>query len=320
MAPTDRRRWAFRGSVLGLVLALLAACAPSEPPGAEPRRAGPADQASGSWAEQTHFLPVPEPGGATRLIYARICRPPGEQPRRLVVINHGKATQPSQRAAYRPPACDAEAVRWFLERGFAVILPVRRGYGPSAGTLAELYPTCAPSRDYATGALETARDIRAAIAYGTALPGVRPDGVVVVGQSAGGLGTVALSSLNPPQVAALVNMAGGDGGHLNQVRHAVCQPPALVRAAGQFGATARLPMLWVYTANDSFFGPDLAAAMHRAYVDAGGRAQLAQLPAWGTDGHALFFGRGGSAVWGPLVESFLGLAPRAMVGSVLARP
>lgn len=311
------RRRAAAWPLLGLLLALLAACTTPTP---APPRAGPADQAGGRWAEQTHFLPVTEAGGATRLIYARTCRPPGPQARRLVVINHGKAPQAALRAAYRPPACEAEAVRWFLERDFAVILPVRRGYGASGGVLAERYPACAPSRDYAVGALETARDIRAAIAYGTALPGVQPDGVVVVGQSAGGLGTIALSSLNPPKVAALVNMAGGDGGHLNQVPHAVCQPPALVRAAGQFGATARQPMLWIYTANDSFFGPELAASMHRAHVAAGGRAQLAQLPAWGTDGHALFFGRGGSAVWGPLVEGFLGLAPRAMVGSALARP
>jgi len=302
------------------VLAVLAACAPTEAPGPQQRRAGPADQAVGSWAEQTHWLPVAEAGGATKLIFARTCRPPGEQARRLVVINHGKAPQPAQRAAYRPPTCDAEAVRWFLERGFAVILPVRRGYGPSGGMLAERYPACAPSRDYATGALETARDIQAAIAYGTALPGIQPDGVVVVGQSAGGLGAIALSSLNVPKVAALVNMAGGDGGHLNQVPHAVCQPQALVRATGRFGATARLPMLWIYTANDSYFGPELAGLMHRAYVAAGGRAQMAQLQNWGTDGHALFFGRGGSAVWGPLVEGFLGLTPRAVATSALARP
>lgn len=307
-----------RGVAAFLLLALLSACA--EPPSPPVPRAGAADAPVGSYAEQTHWLPVVERGGAQRLITARLCRPPGTAPARLAVINHGKAPSRAQIVAYRAPSCEAEAVRWFLARGFAVLLPVRRGFGLSGGVMAEAYAVCSPVRDYAHGSLETARDIAAAIAYGTALPGIRPDGVVVVGQSAGGLGTVALSSLNPPQVTAMVNMAGGDGGHLNQVRHEVCEPRALVRAAGQFGATARLPMLWIYTANDSFFGTDLAAAMHRAYVDAGGRAQLVQLPAWGTDGHALFFGRGGSAVWGPLVESYLGLAPRAMVGSALARP
>jgi len=79
-------------------------------------------------------------------------------------------------------------------------------------------------------------------------------------------------------------------------------------------------MLWVYTANDSYFAPPLAEAMHRAYVEAGGVAELAQLQAWGTDGHLLFTSRGGSAVWGPLIEAFLGLAPRPAALSSLARP
>ena len=305
-----------------LLLAVLAGCAapgPGQIPVAE-RRAGPVDAPAGRWAQQYHWLPVAEAGGAARLILARTCRPQGERVVRLVVINHGKSPLSSEVAAYAPPSCEAEQVRWFLERGFAVVLPVRRGFGGSGGVMAERYPTCAPSRDYAVGALESARDIRAAISYATALPGVVGDQVVVVGQSAGGLGVIALSSLNDARVAALVNMAGGDGGHLNRVAHAVCEPQALVRAVGRFGTSARTPMLWVYTANDSYFAPELAAAMHRAYVAGGGQAQLASLPAWGTDGHVLFSGRGGSAVWGKLVENFLRLPVAAVGGSVLARP
>ena len=306
----------MRGAWL-LLLALLVGCAAPEP---VERRAGPVGRAEGAWGQQDHFLPVRQADGSARLILARACLPPGAGERRLVVINHGKSPFAAQRASMQPPDCGAEQVRWFLERGFAVLLPVRRGYGDSGGTMAEAYPVCAPTRDYTAGALEAARDIRAAIDYGTALPGVRADRVVVVGQSAGGLGTVALSSLNDARVTALVNMAGGDGGRLNQQANNVCQPAALVAAAGRFGAVARAPMLWVYTANDSYFGPDLAAAMHRAYVAGGGRAELRALPGWGIDGHILFTARGGSAVWGPEVERFLGLAARAAAASVLARP
>lgn len=300
-----------------LLLALLAGCAA---PDLVERRAGPVGLVQGEWGQQDHFLPVREADGAVRLILARACLPPGEAARRLAVINHGKSPFAAQRAALQPPECGAEQVRWFLERGFAVLLPVRRGYGASGGAMAEEYPPCAVRRDYAAGALEAARDIRAAVDYGTALPGVRADLVVVVGQSAGGLGAIALSSLNDARVAALVNMAGGDGGRLNRVANNVCQPEALVAAVGRFGAAARAPMLWVYTANDSYFGPALAASMHRAYVAGGGRAELRALPGWGTDGHILFTARGGSAVWGPLVERFLGLPGRAAAASALARP
>jgi dienelactone hydrolase len=300
-----------------LLLVLLVGCAAPAP---LERAAGPLGRAEGEWGQQDHFLPVRESGGGARLILARLCRPPGEGRHRLVVINHGKSPFAAQRAALQPASCGAEHVRWFLERGFAVLLPVRRGYGESGGAMAEAYPACSAPRDYAAGALEAARDIRAAIDYGTGLPGVQADRVVVVGQSAGGLGTIALSSTNDARVAALVNMAGGDGGRLNQVANNVCQPDALVAAMARFGASARAPMLWVYTANDSYFGPDLAASMHRAYVAAGGRAELLALPGWGLDGHILFGARGGSAVWGKPVERFLGLPPRVAAVSVLARP
>jgi hypothetical protein len=85
----------------------------------------------------------------------------------------------------------------------------------------------------------------------------------------------------------------------------VCRPDELARAAGLFGATATTPMLWVYAANDTFFAPELAAAMHAAFTRAGGKAELIQTGAFGADGHQLFVSRGGSAIWGPMMERYL---------------
>ena len=70
---------------------------------------------------------------------------------------------------------------------------------------------------------------------------------------------------------------------------------------------ATTPMLWVYTEteNDSYFAPSIARSMHEAFTAAGGKAEFHALPAFGTDGHQTFFGRGGSAVWGPLMEQYL---------------
>ena len=64
-------------------------------------------------------------------------------------------------------------------------------------------------------------------------------------------------------------------------------------------------MLWIYTQNDSYFAPSIARAMHNAFTSAGGVADLEQPGPYGTDGHRLFFGPSGSAVWGPLVERYL---------------
>ncbi|MGK7866879.1 alpha/beta hydrolase family protein [Falsiroseomonas sp. E2-1-a20] len=255
--------------------------------------------------------PVAEPGlleipvpGTGQSISARLCRPTVAGPVPLAVINHGSPARAAARPGMRPVACAAEAVQWFTARGFAVLLPLRRGYGAAGGRWAEGFGAC-DSPDYARAGRESALDIEAAILHALRLPGIRPGGVVVVGQSAGGWGALALAADRPAGVAAVVNMAGGRGGWAGGVPGQVCAPGRLVAAAGEYGRSAILPTLWLYTANDSFFGPELAAGMHRAFTASGGRAELRALPAFGTDGHALFFGAGGSAVWGPMVEAFL---------------
>lgn len=254
-------------------------------------------------------IPVP---GTGRAIQARLCRPDLPGPVPLAIINHGSPSQAAARGGMRPQPCSAEAVRWFLDRGFAVLLPLRRGYGADAGEWSEGFGRC-DRPDYVAAGRQSARDIAAAVAHGRRLPGIRPGGVLVVGQSAGGWGALALAADPPEGVAAVVNMAGGRGGWAGGRANAVCGENRLVAAAGQFGRTARLPTLWLYTANDSFFGPDLAAALHRAFTEAGGAARFQPMPQFGRDGHSLFFGAGGSAAWGPVVERFLraeGYAPR----------
>ena len=71
------------------------------------------------------------------------------------------------------------------------------------------------------------------------------------------------------------------------------------------GKTATTPMLWIYTGNDSYFNPGLAAAMYQAFTRAGGKAELVTPSVYGDDGHHLFFGRRGSDTWGGAVEAFI---------------
>jgi len=84
-----------------------------------------------------------------------------------------------------------------------------------------------------------------------------------------------------------------------------CAPRSLVEAAAKYGATARVPMLWIYAENDSFFEPSLAKRMAEAYDSAGGKATYRPVGAFGRDGHGLAGSGNGSSVWSPLVESFL---------------
>jgi len=253
--------------------------------------------------EREQIVRVPGPGGSN--LIATVLRPPGEARQPLVVINHGSPADGSRRATMDRPRY-ATLSSWFLARGYVVALPIRRGYGDSGGTWAEGYGHC-DSPDYFNAGLQGATDIQATIDYMRSQPYVTADRTIVVGQSAGGWAAIALSSRNPVGVPGMINFAGGRGGHQKLAGGGIgnCTPNALVDAAGRYGATARVPMLWIYTENDSFFEPTLAKRMAEAYDKAGGKASYTPLGAFGSDGHSLAGASNGASVWSPLVETFL---------------
>jgi dienelactone hydrolase len=252
--------------------------------------------------EREEIVRVPATGGAN--LIATVLRPPGEARAPLVVINHGSPADGSQRTTMQRPKYPTLS-SWFLAKGYVVVLPLRRGYGESGGAWAEAYGRC-ETPDYYNAGLQGAADIQSTIDYMRTLPYVA-NRAIVVGQSAGGWATVALSSRNPPGVPGMINFAGGRGGHQKLPSGGIgnCTPEALVQAAAKYGATARVPMLWLYTQNDSFFEPSLAARMAQAYDAAGGKANYKALPAFGRDGHGLAGANNGVSQWAPLVESFL---------------
>jgi homoserine acetyltransferase len=107
-------------------------------------------------------------------------------------------------------------------------------------------------------------------------------------------------------VRAVINFAGGRGGRSYDKPHNNCAPDRLIAAARAFGTTARIPTLWIYSANDSFFGPDLSRRMAEAFRAGGGRADYRLLPAFGSDGHRLIEMREAVGAWSPIVQEFLG--------------
>ncbi|MGQ3299618.1 alpha/beta hydrolase family protein [Reyranella sp.] len=246
---------------------------------------------------------LPGPDGST--LVATVMRPPGEARSPLVVINHGSPADGSRRTKMERPRYTALS-SFFVSRGYVVALPLRRGYGESAGSWAEGYGSC-DLPDYFNAGFQGAADIQATIDFMRTQPYVAPDRTIVVGQSAGGWATVALSSRNPPGVSGMISFAGGRGGHqqLKGGGTGNCAPRSLVEAAAKYGATARVPMLWIYAENDSFFEPSLAKRMAEAYDSAGGKATYRPVGAFGRDGHGLAGSGNGSSVWSPLVESFL---------------
>jgi len=257
--------------------------------------AGPAE------GEEVLRIPLSEPVGLGipgAFLEATLFRPPGAGPFPLAVLSHGSPREPDRRIGrqrFEPQS------RWFVARGFAVVVPMRRGYGASGGEWAEGYGAC-EDPDFRLAGLESAKDIGAAARFVAARPDVDPRRILLVGHSAGGFGSLALASLRPPGVVGVVNFAGGRGSISPGYN---CSPRRLIEAMGSYGRTTAVPSLWLYAENDGFFSPSLAREMHAAFRRSGGAAELAVLPSSSSEGHQLFLLDTGIPHWASRVDRFL---------------
>jgi pimeloyl-ACP methyl ester carboxylesterase len=243
------------------------------------------------------LIPSPVPG---LLMRATLYRPQGAGPFPLAVINHGSEQDANARAASPLPTFPA-ATAWFLAHGYAVLIPERPGHGKTGGRYLEDQGSCGAA-DYVAAGNGAADSIAAALTYMHVSPAIRPTGVVLVGNSAGSLGALALAARQPQGIRAVINFAGGRGGHNGGRPLSNCSPDRLVVAAGAFGKTSRIPTLWLYASNDTYFPPDLSGRMADAYRSAGGSVDYHLLPPIPGEGHALIANQG---AWAPVVDAFL---------------
>ena len=267
---------------------------------AEERPANPAIQ------EEVWAIPVALP------TIAYVVRPVGDGPFPLVVMNHGVSLNQRERSFF-PIVEFRDAAMWFARRGYMVVAPSGTGYGaaalddPELGLYSSFYSKIGgcDNPNFRDAGLAVALLDKWIIDYMADQKLIVPDDVIVVGQSAGGWAAIALSSRNVPSIRAIITFAAGRGGHVDGKPNNNCAPEQLVAATGEFGRTARVPMLWIYVQNDTFFGPDLSRRMHQAYTHAGGVAEYHLLPPFGSDGHFLVDSPDAIPLWAPLVSQFL---------------
>lgn len=213
-----------------------------------------------------------------------VFQPNGPGPFPLIIINHGKDPgrpnlQPRDRFYYMAHA--------FVERGYAVMVPMRQGFANSTGRYRD------HGCDMTANGYTQAEDIRATLDYARAQKWIDADRIVVAGQSYGGLATMALGTESLSGVRGLINFAGG----LRDDSNGCGWRSALVSAFAEYGAQNKIPSLWMYGENDSLFGPDLVARMHDAFEQAGGRAQLVEYAPFKRDSHGMLASRDGQKVW-----------------------
>ncbi|WP_410818154.1 dienelactone hydrolase family protein, partial [Paraburkholderia sp.] len=208
----------------------------------------------------------------------------------LVLVNHGSSPVP----ANAPRVGDNFIPYYFLSRGYAVAMPMMRGYAGSGGY--QRPHGC----DVAGIGLDAARDIRKVLDYVKQLPGIDASQIIVAGKSMGGWNTLAFGSLNPPDVKGLLSFAGG-------VKESDCRSPdaSLISAAGQFGARTKLRSIWFFGENDQIFSTSTWQGMFRQYTAAGARAELVDYGVFQTDAHGMTASGAGLPLWVQKADTFL---------------
>jgi dienelactone hydrolase len=247
----------------------------------------------------TEDLRIPMAAAGPRGLEAFLMRPLAAGRYPLALISHGTPRKFDARADMTARTYSGLAVE-FAKRGFAALVVLRRGYGTSPGGRADSFGSC-DHPDYRGALAVSVADLEAAIAAMKARSDVTTDGMIAIGHSAGGLATVGLAAQAPAGLAAGINFAGGRG---SSRAGTLCGDAALVDTFRQLGTTSRVPMLWVYARNDSFFGPELAHRFRDAFVAGGGKVTFIDAPAFGKDGHFMFSVNSAST-WTPYVDDFL---------------
>jgi dienelactone hydrolase len=235
---------------------------------------------------QPWLVPTPVPDITS---HALLFRPPGEGPFQLAVIAHATSQNVLRRAQMKQPEYRALA-GFLVARGFAVLVPERPGHGATGGKYLEDQGGC-DEADYARSGRATADEIGAAVDFMRRQPFIKPDGIVIVGHSAGGWGALAMAGRS--DVAAIVVFAAGRGGRANDFPNQICASHTLKAAAGEFGKGARAPVTWLVAANDSYFSPAFSRQLADAFRSAGGKVNFVALPAYGGEGHWLPESEGG---------------------------
>jgi len=284
-----------------------AASAASEP--AEPARNALPPLPAGEPAS----IPVSGTGGlfgGDIAMVTQVFRPPGGGPFPVVVFSHGRAPLATDRGRLKVGVSNAQ-LRFWLARGDAVVAPIRPGYGATgggdpenSGARFDTFGQCKASADFRKTAIAGERTVEATLAWLHSQPWADAHHVLLVGQSVGGLTTVAAGSRRLDGVIGYINFAGGTGGNPTLSPGHSCDPAQLTAIYRALGRSTTLPNLWVYAENDEFWGPDVPVAWHAAFAEGGSHTTFVHAPPVAI-GSAHALSAHASRLWAPYVESFL---------------
>jgi dienelactone hydrolase len=222
-----------------------------------------------------------------------------------LILHHGRAVNEQANLAYGRVRYSA-AARYFVAKGFAVLVPTRIGYGVSGGSDVEFSGNCSDHR-HLPGYQVAADQSRQVLAHFSRADFLDPSQGLVVGQSYGGATSVILAAQGLDGLVAALNFAGGGGGNPESRPENPCRADLLEKIFETAGKSSLVPVYSFYSANDRFWGERLPREWFSAFLRAGGRGEFIALPAHGTDGHGVF--TAAPALWQPAVDRILASLP-----------
>ncbi|MEW6676845.1 MAG: alpha/beta fold hydrolase [Pseudomonadota bacterium] len=252
--------------------------------------------------EEVVSIPV---DGADVSLVATVFRPDGPGPFPSVIVSHGEPSNASARGRYgywrQPHLTEA-----LVARGFAVVVPVRRGFGVTGGKYVGGYGGCSSSQPrFYEGSMRAAEDILASMRYASKLPYIDGSKMILVGQSAGGIASLAAANTKPNGLIMVANFSGGRGGQPKKTPGYPCHAEALANAIGEYAKNIDVPVLWHYVEDDDYFSPKVARMWFAAFEGNGGKGKLVVQPPFGSRAHNILLERDGIPVWGKVFDDFL---------------
>jgi dienelactone hydrolase len=230
-------------------------------------------------------------------------KPPGNGPFPTLIFHHGSTGGGRDPALFARPYDPKALAGWFTARGWAVILPSRRGRGGSEGTYDEGFApdraqgySCEPTLALA-GADRALRDIDAITPVLLAQPFVDRDRVAMGGQSRGGILSVAWSGRQPAVPRAVVNFVGG------WVSKRCWSSDEVNASLFRRGSVFDRPTIWLYGDNDPYYSLRHSRMNFAAFQAAGGKGAFHDyVPPEGLTGHQI---AAAPELWTEALEAYL---------------
>ncbi len=230
-------------------------------------------------------------------------KPAGPGPFPTLIFHHGSTGRGNDPSIFARPYDPKPLVEWFTMRGWAVVLPSRRGRGGSEGVYDEGFSlnrgqgySCEPTLSI-PGAERALRDIDAVTPAILAQPFVDRSRVAVGGQSRGGILAIAWSGRQPGVPRAAINFVGGWMG-------AGCSTASTInQSLFNRGAAFGQPTTWLYGDRDPFYPLSHSRENFDAFRAKGGKGAFHDYPPpEGLNGHQI-----GSApsLWTTTLEAYL---------------